>query len=84
MSNDKGPRRGSFNPSTLTVVKRARPPTLLPLGTFVRLASGGPIGIVAALDAKDRASVHWLTGHHSVLPDVCLEPCLRPPHMGEE
>jgi hypothetical protein len=68
--------RDSFRPSELMVVKRARPSTLLALGSFVRLASGGPIGIVSALDGQDRASVQWLTGHRSVLPDVCLEPCL--------
>lgn len=68
--------RDSFTPSKLMVIKPARRSSLLPLGTFVRLASGGPIGIITELDAEDRASIHWLTGHKSVLPDVCLEPCL--------
>ena len=68
--------RDSFRPSDLIVVKRARRSTLLPLGTFVRLASGGPIGVVTELGCDDRATVQWLTGSRSVLPDLCLEPCL--------
>jgi uncharacterized protein YodC (DUF2158 family) len=69
--------RDSFTPSQLRVVKRARSSTFLPLGTFVRLASGGPIGIITELDTQDRASVHWFTGDKSLLPDICLVQCLQ-------
>jgi len=69
--------RDSFPPSDLIVVKRARRSTLLSLGTFVRLPSGGPIGIITDLSSDDQAAVCWMSGHRSVLPDVCLEPCLQ-------
>jgi hypothetical protein len=69
--------RDSFRPSDLILVKQARRSTLLPLGTFVRLNSGGPIGIIGKLDERDRATVHWLAGKMSLLPDVCLSPCLQ-------
>jgi hypothetical protein len=67
-------QRDSFQPSALIVVKRARPSTLLGPGSLVRLASGGPVGIVTSLNANDEAGVRWLTtpAHESVLPDVCL------------
>lgn len=66
--------RDSFDPSELIVIKRARPSTLLHLGAFVRLASGGPVGVISSLDEDDNATVAWLTAPPcaSVLPDVCL------------
>jgi hypothetical protein len=66
--------RDSFRPSDLMVVKRRRASTLHPLGSFVRFASGGPIGMVTALDGDDMASVTWLTmpTQTSIVPDVCL------------
>lgn len=65
--------RDSFRPSDLIVAKRATASTLLPLGSFVRLNSGGPLGIVLQVDCRDRATVHWLTGERSCVPDVCLQ-----------
>ena len=67
---------GSFQPSELILVKRAVPSTLRLPGSFVRLASGGPIGVVTSLDAADTATVAWLGpfGGRSVLPEVCLTP----------
>ena len=66
--------RDSFKPSDLIVVKRAAASTLLPLGAFVRLNSGGPLGIVTALNQDDQTTVQWLTVPPltSTLPDVCL------------
>jgi hypothetical protein len=67
--------RDSFKPSDLTIVKRAGPSTLFPLGTFVRLRSGGPVGVIEGLSGDDHATVLWLSGNRSTLPDVCLEAC---------
>lgn len=66
--------RDSFTPSELIVVKRGPSSTLLPLGSFVRLASGGPVGVLMALDTDDNATVVWLTTPPCtcVISDVCL------------
>jgi hypothetical protein len=47
---------------------------LLTLGSFVRLASGGPIGVIEKLDENDNATVAWLTSPPctTVLQDLCL------------
>ena len=68
--------RDSFRPSDLIVVKPARPSMVLPLGAFVRLASGGPIGVLLEIDTDDKATVCWLTVpiRRTTLPDVCLIP----------
>lgn len=68
------PHRDSFRPSDLIVVKRARPSMLLPLGSFVRLASGGPVGVLTAMDDNDKATVTWFTTPpcERVISDVCL------------
>lgn len=65
--------RDSFTPSDLILVKRAGPSRLKPPGSFVRLNSGGPIGIVLEIDANDLATVKWLKSGLSKLPDVCLQ-----------
>lgn len=66
--------RDSFTPSALVVVKRASPSSLKIPGAFVRLASGGPLGIIMTVGGDDFAHVRWLTcpPTESVLPDVCL------------
>ena len=66
--------RDSFEPSSLMVVKRAGPSTLLPPGSFVRLGSGGPIGVVQNIGSDDRATVLWLTAEPftRTISDVCL------------
>jgi len=68
--------RDSFEPSDLMVVKRARRSTLVPLGSFVRLASGSPVGVIAALDVDDKATVLWLTDPPCtrLIADLCLIP----------
>ena len=68
--------RDSFRPSDLMVVEPARPSMLLPLGSFVRLASGGPVGVITSLDKDDKAAVTWLTGAlpRTAISDVCLVP----------
>lgn len=45
--------RDSFRPSDLIVIKRVAGSTLLPLGSFVRLNSGGPLGVVTDLDESE-------------------------------
>lgn len=50
----------------------------MPPGSFVRLRSGGPIGVVVELWDSDHVGIVWLTGlrQRSVLPDVCVEPSI--------
>jgi hypothetical protein len=66
--------RDSFEPSALMVVKRAGPSSLKLPGAFVRLNSGGPLGVIQSIDADDRATVTWLTDPPCtrVVADVCL------------
>ena len=65
--------RDSFKPSDLILVKQAHGSSLLLLGAFVRLNSGGPLGIVEALDSGDNATVKWIgLQSKSSLPDVCF------------
>ena len=66
--------RDSFDPNSLIVLKRAVPSTLLLLGAFVRLRSGGPVGVIESLDEDDRARVVWLTSPpcRRVISDLCL------------
>jgi hypothetical protein len=66
--------RDSFRPSDLMVVKRAGRSSLKSPGSFVRLNSGGPLGVVESVDHNDRATVHWLTGDRTQIADVCLTP----------
>ena len=68
--------RDSFRPSELIVIKRAPASMLMPLGTLVRLNSGGPVGAVTGLDERDHVRVSWLTTPplHSRLPEVCVTP----------
>ena len=68
--------RDSFQPSELIVVKKRCASSLLLPGEFVRLNSGGPIGVMMALDGQDRATVHWLIGGASTLPATCFTPCV--------
>lgn len=67
-------QRDSFEPSDLMVVKRAGPSTFYTPGSFVRLRSGGPLGVIQNIDAADRATVAWLTNPPCtrVIADVCL------------
>ncbi len=66
-----------FSAKNLVVVQRGAltTPVLHP-GTFVRLNSGGPAGVVTDLLEDDRVRVTWMTADadHSVLPDRCLTP----------
>jgi hypothetical protein len=64
----------SFRADDLQIVSRATHEEVLP-GDFVRLASGGPQGLVRAVEGE-MAHVVWLTlpPQHSSLPWVCLRP----------
>jgi uncharacterized protein YodC (DUF2158 family) len=49
---------------------------LLAPGSFVRLKSGGPVGVVADLDHGDYLLIIWITEgrERSLLPGVCVRP----------
>lgn len=68
--------KASFGADELLLVKRAHRGHLILPGAFVRLNSGGPVGLVADLLRDGRARVSWLTDPptSSVLPDRCLTP----------
>ena len=64
-----------FKSGDLEIVKRLQTGCLPSPGSFVRLNSGGPVGIVTALEHDDSVSVSWLGCwpiEHSVLPDRCV------------
>ena len=67
-------RRAHFSASHLQIVKRFSGGELPSPGSFVRLNSGGPIGVVSDLLTGDRVRVSWLTKSivRSELPDRCL------------
>ena len=66
--------RDSFSPSKLIVVKRAVASTFLIPGSFVRLQSGGPIGVIESVSEFDCLDVCWVTPRRerSALPAVCV------------
>lgn len=66
------PNRRSFSAADLVVVERASHEEII-AGDFVRLASGGPIGLATSVDAE-HAEVVWFNKgrYHSMLPWVCL------------
>jgi hypothetical protein len=67
-------RKAAFGARDLSVVKRAgNDPALMPPGTFVRLNSGSPVGVVTEMMADDRLRVRWLGSvDDSVLPGACV------------
>lgn len=69
-------RRGRFRADDLKVVLAAPAARLLPPGSFVRLNSGGPVGVVMELMASDDVLVMWLTDDRqsSILPEACVSP----------
>ncbi len=66
--------RHSFPMSELRIIAPAPPTTLHHPGSMVRLNSGGPVGVVEAVDADDHVSVLWLVApsERSVLPMQCV------------
>lgn len=69
-------RHDSFEPSELILIKQARASTLLIPGTFVRFASGGPIGIITSVDSADNTEVTWFANERlsRTHPEICLIP----------
>lgn len=68
--------QGTFKATDLVLVARPLETFLTPVGTCVRLVSGGPVGVVLELNDRDEATVVWLTQQRqvSVLPQLCLQP----------
>ena len=63
-----------FNADDLEIVSRCESGNLPSPGSFVRLNSGGPLGVVSELMADDHVRVSWLVWpiEHSVIPDRCV------------
>lgn len=69
-------QRASFHLSDLVVVKRATLAMLIVPGSFVKLNSGSPIGVVTCTQDNDDCAVTWLSDGYprSILPECCLTP----------
>ena len=63
-----------FKAADLEIVKRSKSGDLPLPGSFVRLNSGGPVGVVTALLPNDEVRVTWLglAIEKSVVPDRCV------------
>ena len=70
---------GKFLKVQLRLVRSAPPDRLHHPGSFVRLNSGGPVGVVTSIDASDHLTISWLTDGRqvSILPDVCVSPAVE-------
>jgi len=66
--------RRSFPMSELRIIAPAPPTTLHHPGSMVRLNSGGPVGVVEAVDEDDHVAVLWLVvpTQRSILPMQCV------------
>lgn len=76
-------KRDEFEVRDLVLVGKGKPFLALP-GMFVRLASGGPVGVVTRTfpdpATGDEVEVRWLNAHaqRCRLPDGCLVSAVTP------
>ena len=66
-----------FDAKSLVLLRRVKRQAVPHPGTFVRLNSGGPIGLVIDVDCDDRTNIHWLGSHNQIIACECVCPAVR-------